>query len=90
MARLLSEKLPRFEVHAAGFTTIDITRRGVDKAYGMRQIEKYLRVPIKKMIFVGDALFRGGNDAAVKKTGVKCAAVRGPKDTEKIIKRILE
>lgn len=90
MARLLAKRLPQLEVHAAGFTTIDITRRGVNKAYGVRKIEKYLRIPIRKMIFIGDALFRGGNDAAAKRTGVDCIAVRGPKDTERIIKRILK
>ena len=51
MAGLLSKKLPMLEVHAAGFTTIDITRSGVDKAYGVRQIEKYLHIPVGRMLF---------------------------------------
>jgi len=76
-------------VHAAGFTTIDITRRGIDKAYGIRQIEKYLHIPIGTMLFIGDALYRGGNDAPAKKTGVQTIAVSGPKDTIAIIKKIL-
>lgn len=90
MAKLLAKRLPQLEVHAAGFTTIDITKKGIDKAYGVRQIEKYLHIPIRRMVFVGDALFRGGNDAAAKKTGVECIAVRGPKDTKRIIKEILK
>ncbi len=89
IARMLQKKLPDLEVHAAGFTTIDITQKGIDKAYGVRQIEKVLKVPIKDMVFIGDALYKGGNDAAAKKTGVKTIAVGGPKDTIKIIKRIL-
>lgn len=90
VAAMLQKKLPDLEVRAAGFTTIDITRRGIDKAYGIRQIEKYLRIPVRDMVFVGDALYRGGNDAAAKKTGVQTIAVRGPKDTIAIIKKILK
>jgi hypothetical protein len=89
IASMLQKKLPDLEVHAAGFTTIDITRQGIDKAYGVRQIEKYLRIPIKQMVFIGDALYPGGNDAAAKKTGVRTIAVKGPADTIKIIKKIL-
>jgi HAD superfamily hydrolase (TIGR01484 family) len=89
MAKLLGKHLPDLEIHAAGFTSIDVTKKGIDKAYGLRQIEKYLHVPIKKMVFIGDALFPGGNDYAAKKTGVDCIPVRNPEDTKKIIKRIL-
>jgi hypothetical protein len=42
------------------------------------------------MLFVGDALYPGGNDAAAKRTGVECVAVRGPRDTKQIIKEILK
>jgi hypothetical protein len=89
IAGMLQERLPELEVRAAGFTTIDIVKRGIDKAYGIRQIEKYLHVPVKDMVFIGDALFTGGNDAAVKKTDVQTVAVKGPKDTMKIIGRII-
>ena len=55
----------------------------------MRQIEKVLKIPIRKMVFIGDALYKGGNDAAAKKTGVDTIAVGGPKDTIEIIKKIV-
>lgn len=90
IARALQKRLPGLEVHAAGFTTIDITQRGIDKAYGVRQIEKYLHIPIKDMVFVGDALYPGGNDAAAKKSGVQTVATSGPKETIRIIKKILK
>jgi HAD superfamily hydrolase (TIGR01484 family) len=89
IAGMLQKRLPEFEVRAAGFTTIDIVKRGIDKAYGIRQIEKYLHVPIKDMVFIGDALFPGGNDAAVKKTSVRTIAVKGPKETIRVIRKIL-
>lgn len=89
IARLAQKRLPRFEVHAAGFTSIDVTRKGIDKAYGIRQIKKHLKIPIRKMVFIGDALFKGGNDYAARRTGVDCIAVRGPEDTKKIIRALV-
>lgn len=89
MASLLGKKLKGFEVRAGGITTIDVTRKGIDKAYGVRQIEKMLKIPIKDMVFIGDALYPGGNDAAAKKSGVQTVATRGPKETIRIIKKIV-
>lgn len=90
MVRIMSGRLPRFEVRSGGLTSIDVTQKGIDKAYGVRQIEKTLHIPIREMVFVGDALYRGGNDAAAKKTGVRTVATTGPEETEKIIAKILE
>lgn len=89
IAELVQKRLPKLEVHAAGFTSIDVTKRGIDKAYGVRQIEKHLRIPVKKMVFIGDALFPGGNDYAAKRTGIECISVRGPEDAKKVIQDIL-
>jgi phosphomannomutase len=90
IAKLVQGRLPKLEVRASAYTSIDVTKKGIDKAYGIRQIEKTLRIPVKKMLFIGDGLYRGGNDAAAKRTGVDCIAVRGPADTIKVIKDILK
>ena len=89
IAKHLKKYLSDLEVHAAGHTSIDITKKGIDKAYGLHQIEKYLHVPIKRMLFVGDAIFPGGNDYAVVKTGVDYFPVKDPQETKKIIRHIL-
>lgn len=89
IAALVQKYLPRLEVRSAGYTSIDVTKKGVDKAYGIRQIEKHLKIPKNKMLFVGDALFPGGNDYAALKTGVDAISVKGPADTKKIIRAIL-
>jgi len=88
IANLVSKKLPKLEVRAAGFTSIDVTRKGIDKVYGIRQIEKHLHIRVKDMLFIGDALAPGGNDYAVRKTGVDCIAVHGPEDTKKIMRSL--
>lgn len=90
LAKTLQKLLPKLEVRAAGYTSVDVTRRGIDKAYGIRQIKKHLGFSIKEMLFVGDALFPGGNDFAVLRTGVDCLAVSGPAEVKKIIRFLLD
>lgn len=89
LMKLMQKELPEFEVRRGGLTSIDVTQKGIDKAYGVRQIEKVLKISIKDMVFIGDALYPGGNDAAAKKTGVQTIATSGPKETIMIIKKIL-
>ncbi len=90
IARTVQKLLPELEVHAAGFTSIDVTRKGIDKAYGLRQIKKYVRVDIEDMAFIGDAIFPGGNDYAVVRTGIDYVPVLGPEQTKKVIRAILK
>ena len=73
--------LPELEVRSGGSTSIDITRKGIDKAYGMRKLAELTGVPIAAMLFVGDRLDPGGNDYPVKATGVRTHAVTGWQDT---------
>ena len=90
IAKAVQRRLPDLEVRAAGFTSIDVTKKGIDKAYGIHQIQKHLQVPIKKMLFIGDAIFPGGNDYAIVKTGVDYIPVAGPEETKKIIRRLIQ
>lgn len=90
MIDILRNKIPEFEIRTGGSTSIDVTRQGIDKAYGIQQIEKHLGYQKSDMIFVGDALFDGGNDAPVKRTGVECLEVAGPEETMKIIRRLID
>lgn len=85
IADLIRNKIPEFDVRVGGSTSVDITRRGVNKGYGIRRLEQYLKISSDDMIFVGDALFYGGNDYPAKATGVDCIAVKGPEDTKKLI-----
>ncbi|MDP3727468.1 MAG: HAD-IIB family hydrolase [bacterium] len=89
LAKLLAKKLPELEVRTGGLTSIDVTRKGLDKAYGIRQMEKILGVRIGDMLFVGDRIFPGGNDYAVVRTGVNYVKVRGPEEAAKVIRFLL-
>ncbi len=81
--------LPAFDVKVGGSNTIDVTKHGINKAYGVRALSKYLGIPISEMLYVGDALFAGGNDEVVKETGITTREVTGPIDTEVLIREII-
>jgi len=73
--------LPDLEVRSGGSTSVDITLKGVDKAYGMRRLAEVTGIALEEMLFVGDRLDPEGNDYPVKALGVLCQAVGGWQDT---------
>lgn len=86
---ILDTTLPEFSVRLGGTTSIDVTRPGIDKAYGIRKLRDVLGVPIAQMLFVGDALFPGGNDYPALEAGAESIAVRGPDDTKLVIETLI-
>lgn len=86
---ILEPSLPEFSVGMGGTTSIDITKPGIDKAYAIRKLRDILSIKIKEMIFIGDALFEGGNDYPVKETGVATIEVKGPDETKLVIEAII-
>jgi len=77
----IAARIPDLEVRSGGSTSVDITHRGIDKAYGMRQLAEQTGIPLDDMLFVGDRLDPDGNDYPVLAMGVKCHAVEGWEDT---------
>ena len=86
---VLDTLIPQFSVHLGGATSIDVTRQGIDKAYGIRKLQDILEIPIDQMIFIGDALFPGGNDYPAKEAGVLSIEVRDPHETKRVIEAIV-
>jgi len=72
-----------------GATSIDVTKPGIDKAYGIKKLRDILGISLKEMIYIGDALFVGGNDYPVEEAGVTCIAVRGPNETKPVTAAII-
>jgi len=85
----LAARLPGFSVGIGGATSIDVSKRGVDKAYGLYQLCKRLGIEERDALYVGDELESGGNDEAVYKTEAETKAVKDPAETERFIKSIL-
>jgi phosphomannomutase len=84
----LDQLIPGFSVRLGGTTSIDITKPGIDKAYGIRKLRDTLGIGIDEMIFIGDALFPGGNDYPAKEAGALSIQVRDPNETKRVIEAI--
>jgi HAD superfamily hydrolase (TIGR01484 family) len=85
---ILDGLLPDFSVRLGGSTSIDVTLPGIDKAYGIRKLRDILGIPIPEMLYVGDALFPGGNDYPARETGAACIQVRDPDETKRVIEAV--
>ena len=90
LRQLVAAELPDLEVKIGGTTSLDITNRGIDKAFGIRKIEEFLGVKKENILFVGDAIFPDGNDYAVKEYGVDCVSVNSPEETTEFIRTFIK
>ena len=86
---VLDQALPDVSVRLGGATSIDITKPGIDKAYGIRKLRDILGIGIPDMLFLGDALFPGGNDYPAKTAGAHSIQVRDPTETKRIVDAII-
>jgi len=86
----VAKAIPEFEVRVGGSTSVDVTKPGIDKAYGIKKLIELLAVKKKDVLFVGDRLGKGGNDYPVKAMGVDCLEVSRWQDTALIIETILD
>ena len=89
MKAILDPLIPEFSVRLGGATSIDVTNHGIDKAYGIRKLRDILGISIEEMIFIGDALFPGGNDYPAEKAGVVSIRVKDPNYTKLVIETII-
>ena len=86
---ILDRLLPEFSVRMGGATSIDVTKPGIDKAYGIRKLRDILGLSLKEMIFIGDALFVGGNDYPAEEAGVVSIPVKSPEETKRVTEAII-
>jgi phosphomannomutase len=89
MQALLETLIPEMSVRLGGMTSIDVTKPGIDKGYGIRKLSTILGIPIPHMLFVGDAVFPGGNDFPAKEAGALSICVKDPHETKRVIEAIV-
>jgi HAD superfamily hydrolase (TIGR01484 family) len=85
----IAGKLPDLQVSMGGATTIDVTEKGHDKSYGVTWLSERLQIPAAEMLYVGDALYEGGNDFVVIRTGIQTRQTKDPQETFSIIDELL-
>ncbi len=90
MQSRLMKELPEFEVKIGGKTSIDITPKGMDKAYAIKKLMEHLKLEKKDILFFGDAVYENGNDFPVFQLGVDTIKVSGPADTQAHILSLLK
>lgn len=78
LVELLAPLLPEYSVRAGGMTSVDVTHKGVDKEYGINRFMGHTGLEKGDVLFSGDALYEGGNDHIVVKTGVDVWQVNDP------------
>jgi HAD superfamily hydrolase (TIGR01484 family) len=86
---ILDNLIPTFSVRLGGTTSIDVTKPGIDKAYGIKKLRDTFGIAIQEMIFIGDALFPGGNDYAAEEAGVVSIRVKNPAESKLVIETIV-
>ena len=86
---ILDGLIPEFSARMGGATSIDVTKPGIDKAYGIEKLRDILNISLSEMIFIGDALFPGGNDYPAEQAGVVSIPVRGPSETKPVTEAII-
>ncbi|WOQ70240.1 HAD-IIB family hydrolase [Microbacterium limosum] len=85
----VAARIPDLEVRSGGSTSVDITHRGIDKAYGMTRLAEHTGIPLSDMLFIGDRLDEGGNDYPVLALGVPCQAVEGWQETARYLDELI-
>ena len=81
----LEEKLPEVSINIGGGTTLDILAKGFNKATGLIRLLDKLNMTIDDMVFIGDAIFPGGNDYSPYEAGIESIKISGPIETKKVI-----
>ena len=77
------------DVLIGGVSTMDVVAKGVNKAYFLDKLVEHLGIKKEDVLYVGDAVFPGGNDYAPKEAGYDCINVESIKETKGIIEHVL-
>lgn len=86
---ILQKALPDLAINVGGSTSIDITPKGTDKASAMRKLAEHSGIATADMLFLGDAIYPGGNDNPVKEAGMDTIAVRDVAETMTAIAAVI-
>ncbi|HVV25598.1 MAG TPA: HAD-IIB family hydrolase [Candidatus Saccharimonadales bacterium] len=90
LREVVAPKIPEFQVRVGGLTGVDVTKPGIDKAYGMEKLMQTAKLEKADILYMGDRIVEGGNDYAVYKMGIDCISVRNWEDTAYAIEGIVK
>ncbi len=70
----------KYEITIGGTTSVDITKKGLDKAWGIKKFAQQYNIQLDTVLFFGDKTYPGGNDYPAT-TIVDYITVKNPEDT---------
>lgn len=76
----------KYEISYGGTTSVDITRKGLNKAWGIKKFAEYYGIALDSILFIGDKTDPGGNDYPAT-TVVDFITVKNPQDTLEKLKQ---
>lgn len=85
----IKDDLKDFSIWIWWTTSIDITKKWLDKSYWIKKLLKELNLKKEDLLFMWDAIFPWWNDYPVKKTWIDTKQVSSPEDTKKFIKELI-
>ncbi|KAB8292740.1 HAD-IIB family hydrolase [Bifidobacterium avesanii] len=80
--------LPHLLVRSGGATSVDVSGRGIDKGYAVRELARILGIGVGDIIFIGDRMDPNGNDYPAAQAGVMPVRVHGPEETLEVVRRL--
>ncbi|MFT8704038.1 HAD-IIB family hydrolase [Bifidobacterium aquikefiricola] len=89
LAAAVRVDLPHLQVRSGGSTSVDISAKGIDKAYAVRKLGEILGVAVPDMIFVGDRMDPQGNDYPAACAGTMPVRVANPDETAAFVEELL-
>ena len=82
----IKNDLQNYSIGIGWTSSIDITRKWLDKAYWIKKIMENLGTKKEEILFIWDALMPWWNDYAVKEFWIDCVKVNNPEDTKEYLK----
>nr|MDK6328509.1 winged helix-turn-helix domain-containing protein [Alloscardovia omnicolens] len=69
--------------------SVDISSRGIDKAFAVSKIAQQFNISTSDIVFVGDRMSEGGNDYPAAVAGTHAVRVGGPDDTNDFMRSFM-
>ncbi|MBT1164709.1 HAD-IIB family hydrolase [Bifidobacterium felsineum] len=90
LAARVSQDFPDLRVRTGGYSSVDVSKHGIDKAYAVRKLAELLGLSIESIAFVGDRMTPGGNDYPAVEAGAMGIKVNDPADALGLMDALLQ
>tara|TARA_Y100000310_G_scaffold345402_1_gene464506 strand:- start:14698 stop:16188 length:1491 start_codon:yes stop_codon:yes gene_type:complete len=79
----------KYDIKIGGTTSLDVTKKGLDKEWGIKEFANHHGFELHNILFFGDKIYPDGNDFPATRI-VDCISVKNPEETLEMLKKISE